>query len=88
MSWRKLSSSLTPTFAYPIHCSYLCISYYKQIKIMENKELNIMFSLDGYKAIVVVSLAVISVYAAKKFVDKLYGASVVFNADNSIIEGK
>lgn len=55
---------------------------------MENKELNIMFSLDGYKAIVVVSLAVISVYAAKKFVDKLYGSSVVFNADNSIIEGK
>ncbi|MCQ2255251.1 MAG: hypothetical protein MJZ29_07120 [Bacteroidaceae bacterium] len=55
---------------------------------MENKELKIMFSLDGYKAIAVVSLAVISVYAAKKFVDKLYSASVVVNADNSIIEGK
>lgn len=54
---------------------------------MENKELNIMFSLDGYKAIAVVSLAVISVYAAKKFVDKLYGASVVVNADTRKVEG-
>ena len=47
-----------------------------------------LLSIDGYKAVTVLSLAAVGIYTAIKLVDKLCGASVVINADNRKVEGK
>lgn len=48
---------------------------------MEKTNISALLSIDGYKAVAVVSLAVVGIYTAVKFVDKLCGASVVVNAE-------
>lgn len=47
----------------------------------QNKSISALLSIEGYKAVAVVSLAVVGIYTAKKFVDKLSSASVVVNAE-------
>jgi len=47
----------------------------------QKKSISALLSIDGYKAVAVVSFAIISVYAAKKFVDTLAGATISINAD-------
>lgn len=54
----------------------------------KNKTISALLSIDGYKAVTVVSLAVVGIYTAVKMVDKLCGASVIINADNRKVEGK
>lgn len=46
------------------------------------------FEIDGYKAVAVLSLAVVGIYSVKKVVDKFTDASVVINADNRKVESK
>ena len=52
----------------------------------QTKSISALLSIDGYKAVAVVSLAVVGIYTAIKLVDKLCGASVVINADNRKVE--
>ena len=54
----------------------------------QKKTVSALLSIDGYKAVAVVSLAVVGIYTAVKFVDKLCGASVVVNADNRKVDSK
>lgn len=53
----------------------------------QNKSISALLSIDGYKAVAVLSLAAVGIYTAIKLVDKLCGASVVINADNRKVEG-
>lgn len=53
----------------------------------QTKSISALLSIDGYKAVAVLSLAAVGIYTAIKLVDKLCGASVVINADNRKVEG-
>ena len=55
---------------------------------MEEKNFSALLGIYGYKAVAVVSLAFVSVYSVKKFVDKFYNSSVVINSDGNIAGGK
>ncbi len=55
---------------------------------MEEKNFSALLGINGYKAVAVVSLAFVSVYSVKKFVDKFYNSSVVINSDGNIAGGK
>lgn len=48
---------------------------------MEEKAVSALLGISGYKAVAVVSLAVVGIYASKKLIDKFCDASVVVNAD-------
>lgn len=53
----------------------------------KSNSISALLSIDGYKAVAVLSLAAVGIYTAIKLVDKLCGASVVINADNRKVEG-
>ena len=55
---------------------------------METKEVTLFLGVSGYKAVAVVAVAVLGVYASKKILDKLCDASVAFNVDGKSNEGK
>lgn len=60
----------------------LIINNKNKVKKMENpKSISALLSIDGYKAVTVLSLVVVGIYTAFKLVDKLCGTSVVINAE-------
>lgn len=54
----------------------------------ENKTLDANISVSGYKPVAIIAATFVGAYAAKKIVDKLFGASVVVNANNRKVDGK
>ena len=54
---------------------------------MENKTVSALLSIDGYKAVAAISLAIVGSYTVVKLVDKFFGASEVINADTRKVEG-
>lgn len=54
----------------------------------ENKTIDANISVSGYKPVAIIAATFVGAYAAKKIVDKLFGASIVVNADNRKVDGK